>query len=303
MIALLLVHAALATGIRFDEVPCPLGGTPARRFHKISANKLGGYDSDLASYSSKGQFRNYAIVTCPDSLYSVYGEHISRPVTDTERPAVEAALAKVRSGLKDPKNPAIWDRYVLAAHVYEALGRDPIDLAKLYVEGSWTARDVSVGVYKSGINGPQAAKIILTAGKMELNKPLTDAKRKTVLYSLARVAHRAGENALRDEYLKKFGEMNPTEAEKKQSAIFQLHATEIEPDLQDMAIAHLREGLETKGRNPMQVAHATYMLADLLRRRDLPDKALPLYKRVVAMGTVPPEIRDMARFFVAELSQ
>ena len=83
MITLLFIQAALATGITYDEVPCPLGGAPARRFHKVAANRAGGYDSDLVAYSTKGQFRTHAISTCPDSLYSVYGDlsliHISEP--------------------------------------------------------------------------------------------------------------------------------------------------------------------------------------------------------------------------------
>ena len=303
MIALLLLHTALATGVRFEEVPCPLGGAPARRFHKVSANKLGGYDSDLASYSTKGQFRTHAISTCPDSLYSVYGEHIGRPVSEEERPAVEAALATVRRGLENPDDPPVWERYVLAAHVYQALGRDPIDVARVYLEASWTARDAAVGVYVGGLDGPTAAKKILTAGDAELAKPLTEANRKTVLYSLARVAHRAGENTRRDSYLQRFKALGPTAPERQAMALFLLHAREVEPAMQNMAISLLREGLERTDREPLQIAEATYLLADLLRRRDQPEEALRHYKAVVAMGSVRPQIRDMAHFFVGELDR
>ena len=78
------------------------------------------------------------------------------------------ALSKVKKTLVDPDNPEVWERYVIAAHVYEALGRDDLDIAQIYLEASWTARDAAVGVYKGGINGPVAAKQILTVGATEL---------------------------------------------------------------------------------------------------------------------------------------
>jgi len=302
MLSLLLLQTALATGITFDEVACPLGGAPARRFHKIAANRLGGFDSDLVSYSTKGQFRTHAISTCPDSLYSVYGDHIEREVTEAERPAVEQALAKAKASLKDPEEPEVWERYVLAAHVYEALGRGHLDLAQIYIEGSWTARDAAVGVYVGGLNGPEAAKKILETGQAELAKPLTDSNRKTVLYSLARVAHRAGEHAHREVYLDRFAKLSPTPDEASAMKRFRYLAQEVEPALQDMAISHLRAGLEQRDLQPIQVAHATYMLADLLRRRMEPKEALVYYRAVLEYKSLPPDIRQMATFFVKELS-
>jgi tetratricopeptide (TPR) repeat protein len=303
MLSLFLVHAALATGITFDEVPCPLGGAPARRFHKIAANRAAGYDSDLVSYSTKGQFRTHAISTCPDSLYSVYGDHLERPVTDVERPAVEAALAKVRKTLVDPDNPEVWERYVIAAHVYEALGHDSLDIAQVYIEASWVARDEAVGVYVGGLNGPKAAQQVLTMGAAELAKPLPEDKRRTVLYSLARVSHRAGYPDHRRSYLKQFAALGPSAEEATQAARFETIAEEIEPALQAMAIEYLRAGLQTPDRSPMQSAQASYMLADLLRRTGHSTEALPLYQQVVKSDSTPKDILVMASFFVAELAR
>jgi len=301
VLTLLLVQAALATGITFDEVACPLGGASARRFHKIAANRHGGYDSDLVSYSTKGQFRTHAISTCPDSLYSVYGDHIEREITDAERPAVEAALARVRKTLQDPSNPEVWERYVIAAHVYEALGRDSLDLAQIYLEGSWVARDAAVGVYVGGLDGPEAAAKILAVGATELAKPLPDDKRKTVLYSLARVAHRAGDAAQRRSYLEQFAALSPTKEERAQMLRFEQLADQTEPALQAMAMRYLREGLADPGRSAVQISHATYLLADLLRRTGEPAQALPLYKQVIEIGDTPAQIRQMAAFFVTGL--
>ena len=304
MITLLFIQAALATGITYDEVPCPLGGAPARRFHKVAANRAGGYDSDLVAYSTKGQFRTHAISTCPDSLYSVYGDHIEREVTEEERPAVEAALSKVKKTLADPDNPAVWERYVIAAHVYEALGRDDLDIAQIYLEASWTARDAAVGVYKGGINGPVAAKQILTIGATELAKPLTDANRKTVLYALAHVAHRAGESTQRRSYLKQFSALSLSPEEAKAVKRFTELADKTEPALQAMAIQYLRAGLAKPGRSQMQISHASYLLADLIRRTGgQASEALNLYKAVTANTATPPDIRRMAEFFVTELSE
>ena len=304
MITLLFIQAALATGITYDEVPCPLGGAPARRFHKVAANRAGGYDSDLVAYSTKGQFRTHAISTCPDNLYSVYGDHIERAVTEDERPAVEAALSKVKKTLIDPDNPEVWERYVIAAHVYEALGRDSLDIAQIYLEASWTARDAAVGVYVGGLNGPAAAKSILAVGATELAKPLTDDKRKIVLYSLARVAHRAGDGPQRRAYLKKFAELSPSAEERTAMTRFTELADTTEPALQAMAIEHLRAGLSKPGRTQMQISHASYLLADLIRRTGgKSSEALTLYKAVTANTSTPPDIRRMAEFFVTELSK
>jgi len=299
---LLLLQAALATGITHEEVPCPLDGAPVRRFHKISANSNGGYDSDLVSYSTLGQFRTHAISTCPVDLYSVYGDDIAQALSEEQRATVEAGLTKARASLVDPDNPEIWERYLIAAQVYTSLGRDPLEVAQIYVEGSWTVRDAAVGVYVGGLNGPQAAKMILSAGEGELLKPLSAENRKTVLYSMARVAHRAGYGDQRKRYLDQFLAVDGiTTLERDSAARFSRLAREVEPALQDQAIAAYRRGLESKALDLLERAHATYMLADLLRRRGQYAEALERYQEVVGIEGTPAGMLDMARFFVEEL--
>ena len=63
-------------------------------------------------------------------------------------------------------------------------------------------------------------------------------------------------------------------------------------------------GLAKPGRSQMQISHASYLLADLIRRTDGPaSEALTLYKAVTANTATPPDIRRMAEFFVTELSE
>ena len=62
---LMLSSLALATQLDIQIEPCPTGKGTARVYTKVSANTHGGWDSDLVSYSTEGQYREYAIATCP----------------------------------------------------------------------------------------------------------------------------------------------------------------------------------------------------------------------------------------------
>ena len=53
-------------------------------FISTASNTRGGWDSDLATYDSDAQYRNYQIATCTVSLFSMYGVDIPK-ITATER--------------------------------------------------------------------------------------------------------------------------------------------------------------------------------------------------------------------------
>ena len=73
---LMTLGVALATGVTHEEVACPYGEGKVRRYHKVSSNNLGGYDSDLARYSTRAQFREFAVSTCPSNYFSVLGKDL-----------------------------------------------------------------------------------------------------------------------------------------------------------------------------------------------------------------------------------
>ncbi len=301
MIALLLVGTALAVNVASREVACPLGTGTARVYTRVSSNGAGGHDSDLAGYSSDGQWRTYRVSTCTPSLLSLYGADMDAPIPPDRAAAVTTALQKAVAALPDPGAPTPWERYGLAAAVYEALGRDEVFLGDLWVEASWTARDAAVGYY-AGLQGPAGARALLDAGAAELAKPLAADARKRVLYNLARVAHRGGWPAERDAWLARFEAAGAlTTREREGLARFRRLAREVETALQDRAIAAYTTALRATLPYDEKV-RVTYVLADLLRRRDRPRDALPLYTLVANDARAPENLRSMALFLAGPIA-
>jgi tetratricopeptide (TPR) repeat protein len=304
MLLSLLLRAALATGVTHTEVPCPLDGTPVRQFRKVSGNTSGGYDSDLARYSTRGQFRTHAISTCPVDFLSLYGTDLNMDIPAPQQAQVLAVIQHARNQLTAPDDPEVWERYGIAAAVYRVLGHHPMALAQLYLEASWTARDVAVGVYIGGLDGPKAAAAILNAGAVELNKELTVPNRKTVLHNLARVAHRAGLSAQRDTFLRAYQDAGPMDdAEKRAIERFEQMAKQVEPTQQRLAITEFKAALNSDNITPKDVAKAHYLIADLSRRLGKLKEALSHYRQVLTVDEADPHLTEMARFFVAKLAE
>lgn len=299
MLLLFLVGRAAAIQVEAREGPCPVGVGTVKVYEKLSANASGGYDSDLAPYSSGGQWRAYRLATCADNLLSLYGTDLLALVP-ADRDRVKAALPEAVRVVADPKAPTVWERYRVAAALYAALGRDDRFLGDLLLEASWTARDEAVGYY-AGLEGPIAARALLDAGWEELKKPLAAADRKKVLYNLARIAHRGGWGAERDGLLASFEAAGPmTGPERDAVARFRRIAHEIEPALQDEAITHFTAAL--RGDVPYaEKVRLTYQLADLLRRRGRDREAAPLYFLVLNDRDAPEQLRSMAVFLAGPL--
>ncbi|MDP2311219.1 MAG: hypothetical protein Q8P18_34685 [Pseudomonadota bacterium] len=304
MLLLLLVGRADAIQLEAREGPCPVGVGTVKVYEKLSANAAGGFDSDLASYSSGEQWRAYRLATCSDNLLSLYGADLLALVP-ADRDRVKAALPEalkvvVESAATPGALPPIWERYRVAAALYEALGKDHRFLGDLLLEASWTARDEAVGVYV-GLEGPIAARALLDAGWEELKKPLAPADRKKVLYNLARIAHRGGWGAERAGLLASFEAAGPTTAHEREAlARFRKIADEVEPALQDAVITHFTAAL--RGELPYaEKVRITYQLADLLRRRGRDREAAPLYFLVLNDREAPDQLRSMAVFLAGPL--
>ncbi len=292
---------ALATRVAVTSTQCPLDGTAVRVYERLSGDSRGGWDSDLARYSSDGQWRAYALATCPSEFLTLKGTDFER-IQPAQLSAVEAVLAPWRARYADADSIPPWERYEIAADIYRALGWPSHELAQLYMEGSWTARDQVVGIY-TGLEGPQSAKTLLEAGEVELSKELEPPTRKIVLHNLARVAHRGGFNAQRDALLDRFetvGALTPREQEVLDE--FRHITTEVEPRLQDLAIAELERALEGSSLDPESRMRTTYVLADLHRRRGRTGEAIAGFAFVTTASATPDELRELAAWLGAHLS-
>lgn len=297
-----LAGPAHATMVEVDEVACPVGEDRVKVYKKLAGNTYGGFDSDLADYSTKGQFREFAISTCANNLYSVYGPDMVAELAPPVLARLMRALGQERGKLKTPDDPQVWERYGIAARMYRELGKDHRFLGQLYVEASWTARDAAVGVFK-GIEGPESAKTWLDQGERELTTQTDPARRKMLLYNLARIAQRAGQNNARDRYLKEFAAMGPmTAAETEAVERFHYISQEVEPRYQDLAIQEFRSSLASDTLTPELRSNVMYLLAELLRRRGQPEEAQEWFGKVLADPATPENLRGMASFLSAQIA-
>jgi hypothetical protein len=291
---LLWISTALATDVVVRQATCPYGSGLVKIYDLRSSNNNGGYDSDLARYSTQGQYRTYAMSTCPDTMFSLYGEDMDETIDPNKHGLIASALAKVLATIPDRESPAVWDRYAIAAAMYRALGEPPEIVGNVYLEASWTARDEAVGVY-IGLEGPKQADEELKKGQAML-PTLDAAARKTLLFNLARIAERAGHVAARDRYLDLFAKEPLDPRERAALEKFRTATRDVEPRLQDLAIAEYRKALAQGHLEGESEARVQYLLADLLRRRGSTTEAKTLYAKVAARGDTPPELAEMAGY-------
>lgn len=284
----------------FEEVDCPLGKDYARVFSFSSQNQLGGYDSDLASYAKGEQFRTFAVSTCYDNYFSLYGTDFSITLTEEQQSKVQEVIAALRTKLMDPKNPLVWERYEIAAEIYRIINRPPHFLAQVYLEASWTVRDSFVGFHQ-GLHGPKSAQEILSLGPKELQKTLSPEQKKTLVFNLSRVAHRAGYPKLRDMYLNRFEALaNLSPSDKKGLIYIRNIAIPKEKYYQEKAREELLRAVQNmENLNKEERLHTQYLLADLHRRLGEPVLAKPLYEKVRAQSQ-DERLVDMSDFFLTQ---
>jgi hypothetical protein len=295
-----LLSSALATGVRFEEVDCPLGEGLVRHYYKVSANTHGGFDSDLASYSTRGQFREHAVSTCPSNYFSAMGAQLSEAIPAAQIESITAAITASRNTWVNRDDPTVWERYDTAARIARVRGQDPLEIAELYLNAAWTARDHAVGVYVGGLNGPEAARKILDVGQAEFKGKLTPETIKLLRYNLARVAHRGGFIADRDVHLTAFLALNTlTPSERAAGQRLQYISRVVEPAMQTHAMMALGEALTRPG-DPARLARARYQLADLNRRLGQTEAATQEFHAVVQSEEAPKALKSMARFLLSQ---
>lgn len=298
---LCIAGPAGATGMSTRAVPCPLDSSPSKVQELQSNNRLGGHDSDLCSYSSDGQWREYALTTCPKDLFTLLSADFQGPFDEASIRGFKDVAETVHTLYPDPDRVETWDRYAIAARFYRVLGRDEAFLGDLYLSASWTARDRAVGL-SLALEGPVAARKLLDAGAKELEKQLPLKDRKSVLYNLARVAERFGDPALRDHYIDSFVSAAPMDpAETKAIALFREMTGDVETRFQDLAIQEFEKYLRRSSIPARTRVQVSYQLADLYRRRARELEAIALFKGVLADASTPVPLREMATFLVREL--
>lgn len=294
-----LSSTALATDIGVRERPCPFGEGSVQVYSKLSSNRLGGWDSDLANYAVGGQWRTFAISTCASSLYSFPseagpGENLKEAST---RQKLETLLrqAKVEFG----EDPPIWHRYTIAIRILSLdTHPEPSRLAKLALNAAWTARDQAVDVYR-GLNGPRMAWDLLQSGDTELKKTDLDAPtRKVLLHNLARIAHRGGFLQARDTYLSAFeAEGSLSLAEKEMLSRFRNIAVQVEPALLAKAGVYLDAQIAAS-RDSQSKSWARYVRGDIARRAGETEKAKTHFRAVLASDKTDTQIRELADWFL-----
>jgi hypothetical protein len=285
-----------ATEVDLRTVACPLDGTPSKTHVALGGNVAGGRDSDGCTYSSGGQWREWAIATCPKDLFSLLSDDFGAPRDAATLGKLRGEDQQVLLLYPDPDKIASWDRYAIAARFYRILGKDDFFIGNLLLTASWLARDQAVGVYPD-VDGPSAAWSLLDAGARELAKSLPLADRKKVTYNLARLAERFGDPVLRDHYLDAFEALGSLdEAERAAVARFRLATHQTEPHFQDLAIEEFRHTVDRADAATSQRQRATFLLADLYRRRGHPAEAAPLFESVANDDSAPADLRDLASY-------
>ncbi len=302
LLGMLLSSApALATKVGWHTSACPIDGTQSKVYELYSKNNHGGFDSDLCSYSSQGQWRGYAIATCPTDLLTLYADDFELVYDEQTLLALQAEAAAVVADNPDPDALEVWDRYAIAARFYRVMGKDDAFLAELYHQASWVVRDGVVGVFM-GLEGPVAAKQLLVQGQEDLGGELAPDVRKKLLHNLARVAHRYGDAQLCDSYLDQFEALpDLTPVERETVARMRYLAQEVEPRFQDLAIEAYLARLRQSDLGRDELIRSTYLVADLLRRRDRLVEAVPLYSLVVTAEDAPQQLRELALFLASEI--
>lgn len=285
---------AHATGIHTEEAICPINDQDrVKLYYLVSSNEYGGYDSDGATYSSGMQFRQYAISTCTQIFFSALTDDMKQQFTAEEKRTLQQLIRTQTALLKDPNNPSTWDRYDLAIAFYRWQNKAPRFIGNLYMEAAWTVRDEVVGIHQ-GLNGPLVADHVLLEGAKELQKNLTSEQRKMVIYNLARVAHRNGRTAIRDQYMQEFLLLNDLLPEEREAAQEFLEYTQkIEPIYLQKALIEFEAHIAT---NPND-GQVLYLMGDLHRRLGNPQKSQECFKQANLTMDLQDEQRQIIAYF------
>ena len=280
-----LLSTASATGIHTTDAVCPIDETDTvKLYFQISSNEFGGFDSDGATYSSGTQFREHAISSCANNLFSAYANDMQQAFSPTDIQEIKAWLTPLVSQYS---NPAPWERYEIAGEYYRWKGKPAVFMGQLYLEAAWTVRDKAVGIHPE-LQGPVVADQILAQGKKELQKDLTAEQRKMVTFNLARVAHRNARFTQREVYIQQFlNDPSLEDYERTAGIEFQKLTTEVEPKFLTLARSEYMNHVQQAPND----GQTLYLLGDLNRRLGAYKEAKVYFEKANLSAHLQPEQR------------
>ena len=296
-------HTVSATNVGIQTTDCPLTEGVMRTFVKLSANHTGGWDSDFAEYSGGGQWREYAISTCPYDGFTLYGEDIAPIQDEALANRLRARLEEHLVGLPPISELPVWDRYLVAAEMYKEMDREPLFMAHLYMQAAWTARDAAVGVFH-GLEGPVNARDLITQGEVELETQQDPSLRKILLHNLARIAHRGGYSDERTRFINAFEEIGSLSSEESQAlTTFRSVSENIEPSLLALAAEqmHLHLASSSEVESTSMGAWCNYIIADIARRGGDNTQARHHYQLVLGSNGATEQMKELAEYLIETL--
>ena len=300
MIWLLWASMAFATQVEADMLPCAIGDEPTRVYRMLTKDSFGGWDSDGARYSLRGQWRSFAVATCPTNYLSLTSGDMREPLTEPEKEALAPLLAELADEVTDPEKLEVWDRWLIAARAYEALEREPWFVANVYLQAAWTVRDAAVGVYDGGLHGPSHVRAYLVAGEGELARTdITPEQRRVLQFNLVRMAHRGGFIKERNVLLKDLRAQNLNAKETDALAALE-RAAILEPQILEKAAPFLKTVADDASRTDEQRLHAQYLLADIARRSGKLELAAVGFQAVHQQAKGDAAMQGLSAYLAAE---
>jgi len=249
----------------------PFDGTQFQHPIAVSANGLGGFDSDGCAYSSGPQARATAIATSPTTLFSAPFERFDRRMTEEQKDGLLPILVRLGEDVEDASTLEPAERFEIAAVVADYLGDGPYAVGDLHLAAAWTVRDSIVG-FLPNLKGPgdQWSQLVELTPQAAA---VTDPKYRTIaLFDMARLSHRGGFSVERDDFLSLLDTYTPTEGALGKRTEFLLRVAR-EEELLARARASYQEGLTTGQGTPEQQSHYRYLVGDLSRRLGQYDEA------------------------------
>ena len=264
-LSLLAAAPALAANTVPDSVVCPVDGTAFESLRPLSANALGGTDSDYCQYAKGTQPREHGVAVCPTCHYAARLDDFQQPLSDDQKAELLAMLESATRGFPSPEQLEPWDRYQLAVLCAGVLDKPAFARGDLLLTAAWTVRDRIVG-FLPGIDGPLHARMRLDELDqqwLEIPDLLTQQRG---LFLLTQLAHRGGFRGRRDAYLDRLDELQPVPEELVALRAQIRELIPIEDRYLGKAVQHFEAGLKADEGTPEDKLKYRYLIVDLKRR-------------------------------------
>lgn len=287
-------------GMDRTELVDPLDGTRFSVFVPLSANGLGGFDSDGCSYSKGVQPRNFEVVTSPTTLYTATLEDWGKGITEENKEPLLEMLLGLGRDVDNARDLTAADRYELAAAVARRLGRNDLEVGGLYLQGAWTMRDTVVG-FLPGVQGASDAWSKLVETLPMVREVDNDRGRTIAFFDMARLAHRGGFLHERDDMLTLAVQVPDAGVGAADKAAEFHRRVDAEARLLEKARAAFEAGLAAKAGQVEERSWARFLVGDISRRLGEFDRARDVLSAVELDSAASDETKSYARDVLAVL--